>query len=215
MIVISNSFILHLSTDAKQIFVCIFAVCISSFVKCLFKIFAYLWVNSSLLNYKNIYIFQTQLFVKYICCLLVFLSNSCPPFYSLLCICLRLASSVVMLQAHSRVVWLCSHLYLFFFKLSPCLGYYRTLSNPNPMSHSTPGLPVHHQLPESTQTHGHRVGDAHPTVSFSAAPSPPTFNLSQHQSLFQWVSSLHQVAKVLEFQLQHQSFQWTLRTDFL
>ena len=122
------------------------------------------------MNYKNIYIFQTQLFVKYICCLLVFLSNSCPPFYSLLCICLRLASSVVMLQAHSRVVWLCSHLYLFFFKLSPCLGYYRTLSNPNPMSHSTPGLPVHHQLPESTQTHGHRVGDAHPTVSFSAAP---------------------------------------------
>ena len=53
----------------------------------------------------------------------------------------------------------CAHTYICFFKLSPCLGYYRTLSNPNPMSHSTPGLPVHHQLPESTQTHGHRVGD--------------------------------------------------------
>ena len=78
------------------------------------------------------------------------------------------------------------------------------------MNHSTPGLPVHHQLPEFTQTHVHRVGDAiqpsHPLLS----PSPPALNLSHHQGLFQWVSSLHQMAKVLEFQLQHQSFQWTL-----
>ena len=77
----------------------------------------------------------------------------------------------------------------------------------DPMECSTPGLPVHHQLPEFTQTHLHWVGDAiqpfHPLLS----PSPPAFNLSQHQGLFQWVSSLHQVAKVLEFQLQHQSFQ--------
>ena len=76
-----------------------------------------------------------------------------------------------------------------------------------PMNCSTPGLPVHHQLPESTQTHVHWVGDAiqpSPPVS----PSPPGLNLSQHQGLFQWVSSLHQVAKVLELQLQHQSFQW-------
>ena len=84
----------------------------------------------------------------------------------------------------------------------------------NPMNCSTPGFPVHHQLPEPTQTHVHRVGDAiqpsHPLLS----PSPPAFNLSKHQGLFQWVSSLHQVANVLEFQLQHQSFQWTLRTDF-
>ena len=83
------------------------------------------------------------------------------------------------------------------------------------MNHSTPGLPVHHQLPEFTQTHVHWVGDAiqpfHP-ISF---PSSPAFNLSQHQGLFQWVSSSNQVAKVLEFQLQHQSFQWTLRTDLL
>ena len=82
-----------------------------------------------------------------------------------------------------------------------------------PMDCSTPGLPVHHQLLEFTQTHVHWVGDAiqasHPLLS----PSPPTFNLSQHQGLFRWVSSSHQVAKVLEFQLQHQSFQWTLRTD--
>ena len=78
----------------------------------------------------------------------------------------------------------------------------------NPMNHSTPGLPAHHQLPESTQTYVHRVGDAiqqsHPLLS----PSPPAFNLSQHQGLSQWVRSSHQVAKVLEFQLQHQSFQW-------
>ena len=83
------------------------------------------------------------------------------------------------------------------------------------MDCSTPGLPVHHQLPELAQTHVHRVGDAiqpsHPLLS----PSPPAFNLSQHQDLFQWASSLHQVAKVLEFQLQHQSFQWIFRTDFL
>ena len=85
----------------------------------------------------------------------------------------------------------------------------------DPMNCSTPGFPVHHQLPELAQTHVHRVGDAiqpsHPLWS----PSPPAFNLSQHQDLFQWVSSLHQMAKVLEFQLQHQSFQWIFRTDFL
>ena len=83
------------------------------------------------------------------------------------------------------------------------------------MNRSTPGLPVHHQLPESTQTHVHRVNDAiwpsHPLLS----PSPPALNLSQHQGLLKWVSCSHQVAKVLEFQLQHQSFQWTPRTDFL
>ena len=81
----------------------------------------------------------------------------------------------------------------------------------NPMDYSTPGLPVHHQLPEFT--HPCPLSRwCHPTIS---SPSPPTFNLSQHQGLFKWVSSLHQVAKVLEFQLQHQSFQWIIRTDFL
>ena len=75
------------------------------------------------------------------------------------------------------------------------------------MSRSTPDLPVHHQLPESTQTHVHRVGDAIQPSHPSLSPSPPALNLSQHQGLFQCVSSLHQVAKVLEFQLQNQSFQ--------
>ena len=85
----------------------------------------------------------------------------------------------------------------------------------NPMDCSTPGFPVHHQLPELIQTHVHRVGDAiqpsHPLSSLSL----PAFNLSHHQGLFKWVSSLHQVAKVLAFQLQHQSFQLLFRTDFL
>ena len=79
----------------------------------------------------------------------------------------------------------------------------------NPKNRSMPGLPVHHQLLELTQTHVHWVSDAiqpsHPLFS----PSSPAFNLLQHQGLFQWVSSLHQVAKVLELQLQHQCFQWT------
>ena len=85
----------------------------------------------------------------------------------------------------------------------------------NPMYSSMPDFPVHHQLLEPTQTHVHNISDAiqpyHPQLS----PSPPTINLSQHQGLFQWVGSSHQVAKVLEFQLQHQSFQWVFRTDFL
>ena len=85
----------------------------------------------------------------------------------------------------------------------------------DPMNCSTPGLPVHHQLPESTQTHVHWVGDAIQPSHPLSSPSPPALNLSQHQGLFKWVSSLHQVGKVLEFQLQHQSFQWIFRIDFL
>ena len=85
----------------------------------------------------------------------------------------------------------------------------------DPMDCNAPGFPVHHQLPELAQIYVHRVSDAiqpsHPLWS----PSPSAFNLSQHQGLFQWVSSLKHVAKVLEFQLQHQSFQWIFRTDFL
>ena len=81
------------------------------------------------------------------------------------------------------------------------------------MNCSTPGLPVHHQLPEFTQTHVYRVGDAIQPSHPLSSPSPPAFNPSQHQGLFQWVNSLHDVAKVLE--LQHQSFQWTPRTDIL
>ena len=85
----------------------------------------------------------------------------------------------------------------------------------DPMNCSTPGLPVHHQVPEFNQTHVHSVDDAiQPSYPLSS-PSPPPLNLSKHQGLFKWVSSLHQVAKILEFQLQHQSFQWIPRTDLL
>ena len=80
---------------------------------------------------------------------------------------------------------------------------------------STPGILVHHQLLEPTQTHIHHVGDAIQRSHSLLSPSPPAFNLFQHQGLFQLVSSLYQVAKVLEFQLQPQSFQWKFRTDFL
>ena len=83
------------------------------------------------------------------------------------------------------------------------------------MKLSTPGLPVHHQLPKSTQTHEHWVSDAIQPSHPLSSPSPLVLNLSQHQGLFKWVNSLHQVAKVLEFQLQHQFFQWIPRTDLL
>ena len=69
-----------------------------------------------------------------------------------------------------------------------------------PMNHSTPGLPVYHQLPEITQTHAHRVHDAIQPSHPRSSPSPPAPNPSQHQSFFQWVNSSHEVAKVLELQ---------------
>ena len=85
----------------------------------------------------------------------------------------------------------------------------------DPIDCSMPGLPVHHQFPQLTQTHVRWVSDdiqpSHPLSS----PSPSALNLSQHQGLFKWVSSSHQVAKVLEFQLQHQAFQGNFRTDLL
>ena len=77
----------------------------------------------------------------------------------------------------------------------------------DPMNRSTPGLPVHHQLPEFTQTHVHRVSDAIQPSHTLSSSSPPAPNPSQHQGLFQWVNCLYEVAKVQEFQLQHQSFQ--------
>ena len=79
----------------------------------------------------------------------------------------------------------------------------------DPMNCSMPGLPVHHQFPEFTQTHVHQVRDAIQPSHPLSSPSPLTPNPSQHQGLFQWVNSSHEVAKVLQFQLQHQSFQWT------
>ena len=104
---------------------------------------------------------------------------------------------------------LCHHLVQFSSVAQSCL----TLCNP--MNCSTPGLPVHHKFPESTQADVHWAGDTIQPSHPLSSPSPPALNLSQHQGLFKWVSSSHQVAKVLEFQLQHQSFQWTLRTGWI
>ena len=114
--------------------------------------------------------------------------------------------------ASSLRLWIC--LYVSFGECS-CSVAKSCPTLQDPMNRNTPGFPVHHQLPEFTQTHVHWVGDAiQPTHPLSPA-SPPAPNPSQHQGLFKWVSSSHQVAKILEFQLQHQSFQWTFRTDFL
>ena len=85
----------------------------------------------------------------------------------------------------------------------------------HPVDYSTPGFSVLHHLLELDLTHMYWFSDAIQPFHPLSFPSPPVFNLSRHQGLFQWVGSLHQVAKVLELQLQHQSFQWIFRTDFL
>ena len=85
----------------------------------------------------------------------------------------------------------------------------------DPMDCSTPSFPVLHYLPEISQSYVHQVSDAIQPSHPLSSPFSPAFNLSQHQGLFQWVSAFHQVAKVLEFQLQHQSFQWLFRVVFL
>ena len=85
----------------------------------------------------------------------------------------------------------------------------------DPMNRSMPGLPVHYQFLEFTQTHVHQVSDAIQPSHPLSSPSPPAPNPAQHQSLFQWVNSSEEVAKLLEFQLKHHSFQWTPRTDLL
>ena len=96
-------------------------------------------------------------------------------------------------------------LILFCFQFSSVAQLCPTLCDP--IDCSTSGFPVHHQLLELVQTRVHHISDAIQPSHPLSSPSPPTFNLSQHQGLFQWVSSLHKVAKVLEFQLQHHSFQ--------
>ena len=108
-------------------------------------------------------------------------------------------------------IYLALLLYLLFISVQFSSVTQSCLTLCDPINRSTPGLPVHHQLPESTQTHVHQVSDAIQPSHPLSSPSPPALNLSQHQGLLKWVSSSHQVAKILEFQLQHQSFQWTPR----
>ena len=127
-------------------------------------------------------------------------------------VCRRLACSLNLLMVCSTICDSVSVVYSSYtIQFSSVAQLY--LTHCDPMNHSTPGLPIHHQLPESTQTHVHCVGDAIQPSHPLSSPSLPALNLSQHQSLFKWVSFPHQVAKVLEFQLQHQSLQWTPRAD--
>ena len=118
-----------------------------------------------------------------------------------------------LVQALGKTVW------SFLRKLNielPCGSVTKSsLTLCDPMDYGTPGFPVLHSLLEFAQIHVHWVGDANQPSHPLSPSSPPTLNLSQHQSLFQWVGSSHQMAKVLELQLQHQSFQRILRVDFL
>ena len=105
-------------------------------------------------------------------------------------------------------LWILKNTSQFSLVLQSCL----TLCDP--MDCSTAGLPVHHCLLEFTHTHVHWVGDAIQPSHPLSSPSP-AFYLSQHQGLFKWLNSSHQVAKVLELQFQQKSFQWNFRTDFI
>ena len=126
----------------------------------------------------------------------------------------KMCDSVVALKINGMCdcVFLCFKAFLNF-QFSSVARSYLTLCDP--VDCSMPGLPVHHQLLKLAQTHVHQVGDAIQPSHPLSSPSPPAFNLSQHQGLFQWVSSSHQVTTELELQLRHQSFQWIFRTDFL
>ena len=131
-------------------------------------------------------------------------------------------ASLSITNSRSSLRLICIYIYIYMYRYT-CLWSLLTFSSVTQscptlwdlVDCSTPGLPDHHQLLELAQTHVHRVSDAIQPPHSLLSLSPPAFNLSQHQGLFQWLSSSHQVAKLLEFQLQHQSFQWIFRTDFL
>ena len=167
-------------TDSVELFMCIFAILISSLVKCLFNFALFIFFKLSFL-FKYYWVLSA-LFIYWIC---------------------------VFYQKYDFGQWLSFQSFQFSLVTQSCPALC------NPMNRRTPGLPVHHQLPEFTQTHAHWVSDAIQPSHPLSSPSPPAPNPSQRQGLFQWVSSLHEVAKVLEFQLQHQSLQWTPRTDLL
>ena len=97
----------------------------------------------------------------------------------------------------TKYYWIELRLYIYIIQFSSVIQSCPTLCDPTDCS--TPGLPVHHQLPEITQPHIRRVSDAIQPSHPLSSPSPPTFNLSQHQGLFYWVGSLHQVAKLATF----------------
>ena len=106
--------------------------------------------------------------------------------------------------------WLSTYIYIYMYV---CM-YESCPTLCDPIDWSMPGFPVHHQLPEFAHNHIHRVGDAIQSSHPLSSSSPLAFNLSKHQSLFQWVHCSHQVARVLELQLQHKSFQWIVSISF-
>ena len=125
-----------------------------------------------------------------------------------------LGNTVLRDPSCERFSFLCERCGLNYSQFSPVAQSCPTLCNP--MDCSMTGFPGHHQLLEHTQTHVHQVSDVIQLSHPLSSPYPPSaFHLSQNQGLFKWVSSSHQMAKGLEFWLQHQSFQWILRTDFL
>ena len=140
------------------------------------------------------------------------------------CVCVCVCVSVcVYTNTHSRILFSHKrerrHLTVYN-NMDGTLGYFSSVTQLclilcNPMDCSMPGFPAHDKLLGLVQTHVHWISDAIQTSHPLSSPSPPAFSLSQHWGLFQRVSSSHQMAKVLEFQLQHWSFQWILRTDFL
>ena len=196
--------------DVEHLLMCLLAICRTSTVECLFMSFAhFLFYFFIPLSFKNSsYILDTSslsdmwfanTFSQPMACLFMFFTWSLAIYQFILLQIVLLVSTLKTPQftlRFSSVAQLC---------LTLC----------DPMDCSTPGLPVHHQLPEFTQIHVRWVSDAIQPSRPLSSPSSSTFNLSQHQGLFQWVSSSHQVAKVPEFQLQHQSFQWIRRTDLL
>ena len=150
-----------------------------------------------------------------------FLNNHCnvhslavPGPNALLMLCVVSAALQPILNLNKKITWICFWSNIISISSVHSLSCIWLFATPWTTC-STPGLHVPHQHPEFTQTHVHQVSDAIQPSHPLSSPSPPALNLSQNQGLFHWVSSSHQVAKVLEFQLPHQSFQWTPRTDLL
>ena len=143
----------------------------------------------------------------YCCCF--FLINGCVPLHGNISICwtayLLMDSWTVfsLVLPQIKLLWTCLYkIFMWTYVFTQFSSVAQScLILCNPMNRSMPGLPVHHQLPEFTQTHVHQVSDAIQPSHPLSSPSPPALNPSQHQSLFQWVNSSHEVAKVLEFQL--------------
>ena len=184
-----------------------------SFVPCVKPISKHRWpdqlLGESRMNW--LYVINGQVFLR----ISFYLEN----LYVMGCICLTIKgwnffqSLPFLIGLPEMPIVSCFNAYSIISQFSSVAQLCPTLCDPRDWS--TPGFPVHQQLPELARTHVHRVSDAIQSSHPLSSPSPPAFNLSQHQGLFKWVSSSHQVAKVLEFQLQHQSFQWIFMIDFL